>query len=184
MTEYRFDQYGTLPQPGPIGRIIRMLLGLLCLFFIYSMIIYGVEVVYSLRNNLVTWFTLTFAILTVSHVVNIGFGKNWKTRPQTYLIWLLMISIMIAMIQEGQVLGSTSAYVLYAFLFYFYAHLGISLVISSIIRTPGCEMRAIPHLYTLVTGDKTKEHFCPGLFNDLDKWERDRSGPRTVDEEA
>jgi len=141
---------------------------------------------------------LGFSCFSICAIISLFIGIAWLSNdwnwqfdgwvnlgiPVVLIIWLLMISIMIAMIQEGQVLGRTSAYVLYAFLFYFYAHLGISLVISSIIRTPGCEMRAIPHLYTLVTGDKTKEHFCPGLFNDLDKWERDRSGPRTVDEEA
>jgi len=172
MTEYRFDKFGTLPQPGLIGRLIRILLGLLSLYFIYSMIIYGVEVIHSLSSNLVTWFVLTFAILTVSHVVNIGFGRNWRTKPQTYLIWVLMISIMISLIQEDQVLGWIAVYSLYVFLFYFYIHLGISLVISSIIATPGCEMRSIPHLYTLISGNKTREHFCPGFLDNVDRWER------------
>ena len=59
---------------------------------------------------------------------------------------------------------------------YVYGHLGLSLLIASVIGTPGCEMRAIPHLSTIVTGRETAEHYCPGFFNGLDKWEGRKSG--------
>ena len=53
---------------------------------------------------------------------------------------------------------------------------GISFVLSAALATPGCEMRAIPHLWTIVTGRATKEHYCPGFLDGLDKWELGRSG--------
>lgn len=57
---------------------------------------------------------------------------------------------------------------------YWSAHLGVSLVLAALIATPGCEMRAIPHLWTRLTGRRTKEHYCPGFFDRLDRWERRR----------
>ena len=32
-------------------------------------------------------------------------------------------------------------------------------------------MRAIPHLWTVLTGKATKEHYCPGPLDRIDKWE-------------
>ena len=55
---------------------------------------------------------------------------------------------------------------------YVYGHLGISFALSAIIKTPGCEMRAIPQLWTLMTGRKTLEHHCPGFLNNIDNWEK------------
>ena len=44
--------------------------------------------------------------------------------------------------------------------------------------TPGCEMRALPHLWMLATGRETAEHFCPtGFLDSLDRWEAGRRGP-------
>jgi len=41
-----------------------------------------------------------------------------------------------------------------------------------VLATPGCEMRAIPHLLSLVTGQEAKEHYCPvGPLHRIDKWE-------------
>jgi len=60
------------------------------------------------------------------------------------------------------------------FVLYTFGHLGISFVVSSAIATPGCEMRGLPHLWTLLTGRRTREHYCPGFFDRLDAWEARR----------
>ena len=58
--------------------------------------------------------------------------------------------------------------------FYVFGHLGLSFLLSAVIATPGCEMRAIPHLWTLVTGRATREHYCPGFLDRVDAWELQR----------
>lgn len=63
---------------------------------------------------------------------------------------------------------------LLVWLAYFSAHLGLSFVVSAVIATPGCEMRSLPHLWTLITGRATKEHYCPGPLDPIDRWERQR----------
>jgi hypothetical protein len=32
-TDLKLDEPGSLPRPGPIGRVVRILLGLLCLWY-------------------------------------------------------------------------------------------------------------------------------------------------------
>lgn len=48
------------------------------------------------------------------------------------------------------------------------------MVLAGILATPGCEMRAIPHLWGLLTGNRIREHYCPGFFDNLDRWDRGR----------
>ena len=55
---------------------------------------------------------------------------------------------------------------------YWSLHLGGSFVLAALIATPGCEMRAVPHLTSLITGHAAKEHYCPGFIDPLDRWER------------
>jgi len=173
---YHFDKKGTLEKPLVIGRMVRFLLGLSCLYFIYELIIYGDGVIYSLNYNAMTWFAVIVAFYVVNHVVSIGFGKKWGRKPQIILILLSAGLIIFSLFTEGQVLGTSFVYFLYAFLFYLYLHLGTSMILSSIIGTPGCEMRSIPQLYTILTGKQTKEHYCPGFLDNIDGWEMKRFG--------
>ena len=53
-----------------------------------------------------------------------------------------------------------------------FAHLGYSFVLAGILATPGCEMRATHHLFSILSGKPVKEHHCPvGPLNTIDKWE-------------
>ena len=55
---------------------------------------------------------------------------------------------------------------------YIFTHLGVSFLISAVISTPGCEMRSLPHLWSIITGHKTYEHVCPGPLHKIDLWEQ------------
>ena len=78
---------------------------------------------------------------------------------------------MFSFIQNENVWMGPLGWFMVVWLFYLYGHLGISMLIAGFIGTPGCEMRAIPHLWTLLTSRDTKEHYCPGFLNGLDAWE-------------
>ena len=59
---------------------------------------------------------------------------------------------------------------------YLYGHLGAAFIISGLIATPGCEMRAFHDLYSRITGTPTKEHYCPvGPLHPIDQWEARRN---------
>ena len=54
---------------------------------------------------------------------------------------------------------------------YTFGHLSLSFLLSAPIATPGCEMRAIPHLWTVLMGRATEEHYCLGALDAIDRWE-------------
>jgi len=158
---YNFEEQGSLTKPYIIGRFVRLVLGVACIHFIYLLIQHGDQVIYSLESNPMTWIAVTAAFVLINHVVNIGFGKKWGRMPQTLFVWASVGLIIFSLYSEGQILGAPFRYFLFGYLFYFYLHLGVSLLLSS-----------LPHLYTIITGKETREHFCPGFIGDVDKWEQ------------
>ena len=46
-------------------------------------------------------------------------------------------------------------------------------LLAALLATPGCEMRSIHHIYSVLTGRPTAEHHCPvGPLTAIDRWER------------
>ena len=69
---------GILLRPGPFGRLLRLVLGSVCLYGLYQFLVYREAVIatpLSTLPNLVVLFVVAFWI--VNYVVNIGFGKSW-----------------------------------------------------------------------------------------------------------
>jgi hypothetical protein len=170
--ETRFDQPGTLSKPGPVGRIVRLLLGIWLLAVCWSYLSYPGAFV---RDSTPRWEALVgiaFALWLIPPVVNIGGGTNWRARPRyvaaaAFIAWAAGNMLLTAGLWSPG-LGRFA----WLFCLYTFGHLGLSFVLAAAIGTPGCEMRAIPHLWTVFTGQDTREHFCPGFLNGLDAWER------------
>ncbi len=67
----------TLPKPGPIGRSVRLALGLLLLYFAaYALTHYRLGGSPS-ATNLGVWIGLAYAVYYLPDVINLGFGRNW-----------------------------------------------------------------------------------------------------------
>jgi len=168
---FRFDEPGTLQRPGPIGRLVRLILGLLCLWLVWQL---------AFRSgtpdltNPSFWIFVAFGMLLVPYVINIGFGVTWGAWPRIVSTILLVGAAAIGYLTtNGQIafsLWATAA----IWMAYVYGHLGISFVMSSLLATPGCEMRAIPHLLGKVLKRDTREHYCPGFIDNVDEWELNR----------
>ena len=76
---------------------------------------------------------------------------------------------------DGNVEGQITAVILHLWLLYIFCHLGLTFILSAIIGSPGCEMRTFYHLYTIITGKPTKEHYSPvGPLHPIDQWEAAR----------
>lgn len=116
-----FEEYGSLPKPGFMGRLVRLGFGVWLLWVLYILITDGWQGLVDTTppTHWTTWAFIGFAFLLTPYVINRGF----------------------------------------------------SFVLSALIGTPGCEMRSIPHLWTLVTGRETQEHYCPGIIDTVDRWE-------------
>ena len=167
---------GSLERPGPIGRLTRLALGLVCAYALYELIFYRVNIISTPVTVLPNLTVMVFAaILIMNYVVNIGFGKSWGRWP-SYITLIAAAALsglgwLLFGTPDHPVLGVA----LWLWLVYFYAHLGFSFLLAAIIATPGCEMRSIPELLGRMTGRAAQEHHCPASFiTKIDAWERGR----------
>ena len=167
-----YVETGTLPKPGYIGRTIRLVLGVYLFYAVYQILIFSPsELISALPENIGLWAGILFALWVFPEVLNIGWTLKRGNLPRTTIIVLAVFAGLWGIIQYGSFTAPPLSWLLYIWLIYTFFHLRVAFVLSSIISTPGCEMRSIPHLWTLLTGKKTSEHFCPGFIDNIDKWE-------------
>ena len=181
----RFEAPGSIAPPRFVGRIVRLLAGVGLLWAVYPIVVNGL---YPRLVSTQSWMSgspppqawtfyllVLFAFYFTPYVVSISFTRDWRRRPQWFVAGGIVIFAALDVAIYGTWWAAPLAVFVQLWLAYFGAHLGLSLILSSVLATPGCEMRAIPQLWALVTGHTTKEHHCPGPLDQLDTWERRRS---------
>ena len=176
-TDLKLEESGTLSKPGPIGRLLRLTLGLLCLYYVYGLITIWDNAL-SPAGSIVSlvWNGILPGLFLVSYVINIGFSRGWKKRPAFFSAMILLAVAASSYVQSGTVETLLLARVIQVWALYIFLHLGGAFVISAFIGTPGCEMRAFHHLFSLITKKPTKEHHCPvGPIGLVDSWEARQS---------
>lgn len=175
---FRFEKEGSLPSPGPIGRLVRLALGVVIAKFIYDWLIIIDSSDYT-QPFILLW--IAFSVALVPYVVNIGFGVNFGAKPRYVLLGAWAVAALMGLMAEGILRSETLWRVIEVSQVYIYGHLGLSFLLSAILSTPGCEMRAIPHLLGKVSGIGSREHYCPGFIDNVDRWERNRQPGKTPD---
>ncbi len=167
---------GSLERPGPVGRVLRLTLGLVCLYALYRIVIIS-EAIIATPASLLPSIAILFlaAVFIFNYVVNIGFGKSWRYWPLVTLLAVLGSMAVVGQVYFGSFDNPAFGISLWIWLAYFYAHLGVSFVLAAVIATPGCEMRAIPELFGRIMGRPVAEHHCPAsLITNVDSWEHRR----------
>lgn len=176
-TDLKLDEPGSLPHPGPIGRIARLGFGAACLWYLYGLIqVSGGLMGADGHMRSLVWNGIFIGLFLISYVVNIGFSRAWKKWPAIVSAGAFLViagfGYLTAGTPETEVLGRS----IWLWEFYLFSHLGIAFVVAAVIGTPGCEMRAFHDLYSRITGTPTKEHYCPvGPLHPIDQWESRRS---------
>lgn len=178
-TDLKLDEPGSLPRPGPVGRIARLAFGALCLGYVISLLqetgnLFGSDG----HIKQIIWNGIIIGLFLVSYVVNIGFSKAWKKWPAIISASTFLLIAAAGFFVQGHVETKLLAQAIWGWELYVYSHLGLAFVLSSVIGTPGCEMRAFHDLYSRLTGNPTKEHICPiGPLHPIDQWEARQSEP-------
>ena len=177
-TDLKLDEPGSLPKPGPVGRMFRLLFGLLCLWYVNELSATADSLVASDGHiRPVAWNGILPGLFLISCVINIGYSRSWGKKPAIVSATILAAVALTGYLSSGSVETELFAIVLWIWELYAFAHLGLSFVLSAAIATPGCEMRAFHDLYSRITGHPTKEHYCPiGPLHPIDQWEARRSG--------
>jgi len=175
-TDLKLTDAGSLPKPGPVGRLVRLGFGVLALSLVVELWqVSSYPLTSSGEIPSVMWNGIIIGLFLVSYVVNIGFSQSWKKWPAAVSAAGLLALAGISKLVYGEYESLLTAYALLVWLLYIFAHLGSAFVLAAVIRTPGCEMRAFHHLWTLLTRQPTKEHVCPiGPLTPIDNWEARR----------
>ena len=172
-TDLRLDQPGTLPKPGPIGRMLRIALGLLCFSFVSGLFEIRSDLIDGQGNiRALVWNGILLALFLISYVVNIGYSRDWKKWPAIISATILLAVAALGYLLEDTFESTILARTIWAWELYIFGHLSLSFLLAALIGTPGCEMRAFHDLYSRVSGTPTQEHYCPvGPLNSVDRWE-------------
>ena len=178
-TDLKLDEPGSLPRPGPLGRIVRIGFGVLCLWQLYGLIQVSGDLIGGdghIRS--VVWNGILIGLFLISYVINIGFSRGWKKWPAIASAGAFLAIAAFGHLATGAFETPVLARTTWFWELYLFSHLGAAFLISAVIGTPGCEMRAFHDLYSRVTGTPTKEHYCPvGPLHPIDQWEARRAKP-------
>lgn len=167
---------GSLTRPGPIGRLVRLVLGALCLFGLWQLITVAPSIIERPVELLPNLSLMILVVLCVfNYVVNIGFSRDWNNYPLIFSLSLILTVALVGFLTTGNPDSTILGVLIVLWMGYFYSHLGLSFVLSALIATPGCEMRALPELLGRITNRATKEHHCPSsIISGIDRWESNR----------
>jgi hypothetical protein len=172
-TDLKLDEPGTLPKPGPVGRLLRFGLGLLCVSFVSGLLKIGADLIDSQGDiQELVWNGILPALFLISYVINIGFSRGWQKWPAIVSAAALLAIAALGYLLEGSFESAILVRAIWVWELYLFTHLGLSFLLAALIGTPGCEMRAIHDLYSRISGTPTQEHYCPvGPLNAVDRWE-------------
>lgn len=162
-----------LNRPRVIGRIMRFGLGAFSIWFVTSMFdnfaYFTVSPHFGDDIGFLVGVAIAFWVLP--DVVNIGFDVRWKRRSQSLFLTLVAVTIGIDLVLYRNLWGVPLGLAIWTMAVFTHTYLGISHILAAIIGTPGCEMRAIPHLLALARGTSIEGVVCPGHWDSVDKWE-------------
>lgn len=170
------NQAITVPEgiliPGPIGRVLRIVTGIGQAWFIISVLPhYRFFMSDAIPTEPMYWLAVIAVLWVVNPVVNIGFNVEWNGWPRNTFLGLAGIAIIFNLFQSGAIWGPPPNFLIFMFAVYVHVHLGIAHILSGILGTPGCEMRAIPQLWAMLTKGETEAHTCPAFWSFFDRWE-------------
>jgi hypothetical protein len=176
MTESRENSYvpaGTLPRPRWLGRGLRLVLGAVILLSAFSVGVafhsYGETE--AVPDSIGLWVLAAVLFLSMRHQINLGLGVTWGRQAQLVTAVLAALAIALDFILYGRLWAPPLGILFYVWLLVSALPLGIALILSALLATPGCEMRSYAHLLARLRGRDASEHYCPGGIDIVDRWE-------------
>lgn len=174
-TMAEFEESGSLERPGPIGRLVRLLLGAFSVYVTIAVISGDPSQASVLPSNAGFWIGVAVGLRVFPYVINIGFTRDWGWRPLIAIALLAVAAAASGLVFFDRIWAPPVAWLIYVWLLYTYGHLGLSFLLAALLGTPGCEMRAVPDLFARISGRQALEHHCPiGPLSPIDRWESRR----------
>lgn len=116
-----------------------------------------------------------YAFLSLPEVFGVLFQLDWGRKPQAVFLLIAIVAALIDLGNSGSFWLPILGWLCYAMIVIVMGTLAISYLLAAILKTPGCEWRAIPDLIARIRGRKTSYHPCSVYLHKLDQWEQKRN---------
>jgi hypothetical protein len=132
---------GNLPRPGAVGRLVRLLLGLLLLFFFAQVMRSAPGFLAAQKGWGIPdgdwWIVAAGCFLALSGVVNDGFGRRWGRWPQIVYLVLVVAAAIWDLAVYKVLWAAPLGFVVLLLVLYVLAHAGASFLVSAAVAAPG-----------------------------------------------
>lgn len=155
-----------LPKPRMVGRLVRLLLGV----GTASMLLLTSPTELNHPDGLF-WFLALYAFLSLPDVFDVLLSRRLRVNSQLLFLALVAIATAANLIMYKQIWAPILAILVYGMIVVVIGALTISFLLAALLRTPGCEWRAIPHLLARLKGQDIVGHPCSIYLHKLDQWE-------------
>jgi len=129
------------PAPRVIGRTLRIVIGVLLLYFFVELIRQAPQILAARSGWSVPrgswWVGVILFILALPWVVNTSFGRRWGAWPQVVYIFLLCGAALWDRLAYGSLWAPPLGSVVLLLFLYVFGHAGLSFLIAGVAATPG-----------------------------------------------
>jgi hypothetical protein len=120
------------------------------------------------------WFLALYAFLSLPHLFDVLLDLSWQRNSQLLFILLAATAAVVDFLLYQQLWKPLLAWFMYGVMIVVLGILTLSFLLAALLRTPGCEWRAIPHLLARWQGREIEAHPCSIYLHKLDQWEARR----------
>ena len=83
-TDLKLKEPGTLRESGPVGRLVRLALGLLCAWYVKELAdVSGTLIAADGHIRTAMWYGIIPGLFLVSYIIDIGFSRAWESVPRS-----------------------------------------------------------------------------------------------------
>jgi hypothetical protein len=144
-------------RPGPIGLLIRMVLGAVA---VYALVELVTKWDIFRDQNLIEsdfWFVTVFTVCLLADVFNIGLRRRWGVWPIVVFLAGAAAIGSASYLASREIWTTALAAWMYAGDLVVFAALSVSFPVAIVMRTPGCELNALPKLVARLRGTADEE---------------------------
>ncbi|MFQ5341545.1 MAG: hypothetical protein ACE5F6_08355 [Anaerolineae bacterium] len=138
MMTVNIEKSGTFPRPGPLGRGVRFVAGVVLLyFFIVTLINFPAYVSLRIPTHLLLWVGVAFSIYALPEVVGIALGRDLGRRPQIAFGALAIAAVIFNLAWYSSWWGPPLGLLLFLLLAYVTGVAGVSFLLAGALAVPG-----------------------------------------------
>jgi hypothetical protein len=144
-------------RPGPIGLLIRVVLGAAA---VYALVELVTKWDIFRDQNLIEsdfWFITLFTLCLLADVFNIGLRRRWGPWPIVVFLAGAAVLGSVGYLTSREIWTTALAAWVYAGDLLVFGALSVSFPVAIVMRTPGCELNALPKLVARLRGTADAE---------------------------